>query len=85
MPILTSRNSSSHVTVDMVFNAIKRAKAHFLASNRDEAMFLMAGILFALDVEDFNIDVDGGVFSSPIVKVKVTLNKGDPELTLTIA
>ena len=85
MPILTSRNSSSPVTTDMVLNAVQRAKSHFLASNRDEAMFLMAGILFALDVEDFSIDVEGGVFTSPTVKARIILNKGDPEITLTIA
>lgn len=84
MPILTSRNSSSHITTDAVIKAVERAKSHFLAAGRDEAMFLMAGILFALDVEDFNIDVDGGIWNSPTVRATVTLNKGDPEITITV-
>lgn len=82
---LTSRNSSGRVTMEMVTKAIERANLHFLASNRDEAMFLAAGILLALDVEEFDIDVEGGIFTSPKVKITVTLNKGEPEQSITIS
>lgn len=85
MPILRSRSSpTTNITSGDIVEALERAKSYFLAANRDEAMFLMAGILFAVGVEDFHIDVDGGVWNTPTVRAKITLNKGDPEITITV-
>ena len=82
--VLKSRDGSGKVTSGMVMDACQRAAKHFMAANRDEALFLMSGILLALDVEDFKIDVSGGVYDMASIKAEVLLNKGDHWVTLTV-
>ena len=83
--ILKSREGSGKITSGMVMDACQRAAKHFMAANRDEALFLMSGILLALDVEDFKIDVvSGGVYDIASIRAEVLLNKGDHWVTLTV-
>ena len=82
--VLKSREGSGKITSGMVMDACQRAAKHFMAANRDEALFLMSGILLALDVEDFKIDVSGGVYDIASIKADVLLNKGDHWVTLTV-
>ena len=82
--ILKSRDGSGKITSGMVMDACQRAAKHFMAANRDEALFLMSGILLALDVEDFKIDVSGGVYDRASIRAEVLLNKGDHWVTLTV-
>jgi len=82
--VLKSRDGSGNITSGMVMDACQRAAKHFMAANRDEALFLMSGILLALDVEDFKIDVSGGVYDMASIKAEVLLNKGDHWVTLTV-
>lgn len=82
--VLKSREGSGKITSGMVMDACQRAAKHFMAANRDEALFLMSGILLALDVEDFKIDVSGGVYDIASVRAEVLLNKGDHWVTLTV-
>lgn len=82
--VLKSRDGSGNITYGMLMDACQRAAKHFMAANRDEALFLMSGILLALDVEDFKIDVSGGVYDMASIKAEVLLNKGDHWVTLTV-
>lgn len=82
--VLKSREGSGKITSGMVMDACERATKHFMAANRDEALFLMSGILLALEVEDFNVCASGGVYDKVSIRAEVLLNKGDDWVTLNV-